>query len=490
MATVDLARPINWRSPLNQGLVAWWIALPGASGADCLPEFVNNLTGTAGTGLWSDRDSWGKFEAPTFDGTNDAYTLGGDTTILHLGNKTVVAWVRTTSTELYAEVLSVIGGGFAGYALAFSGSATAGRVAIYALGGGSYIEASSGVANDGVWHQIALTHDSAGAYVLYLDGLPVGSGNAGAASYALSSYFIGGFSGYRWSTFTLGDIRVYNRILDEPEMVGLYEASHPNNPGQYNGELNWIEQPWILDAPPGPVDLALWLPAATFGFSSPTVAAGGQLTPGFAARCQSVLPAITAAAEVAAMPLASPAAVASPAVTAAGMIAVPSMMSSGGAAIAVTAGGTCDAPSLAATTHIACGSSAGAEIILPSLEANSGGLGTDLAAGAMVPLSPLTVSGESVQLACSVSIVVVLPPFVATGLFTAAISAAVNCELTPLVASSRSLVVAVAVEPIQTTSWAVVVIVDRHNLCEAGRSHVQIVERNTMITVKGPRHAL
>lgn len=244
MNVVDLSNPVNWQNPLNAGLVAWWIAPQGALGWDCLLDVgpCRIKGAAAGATEYSTPDVFGRFTAPVFDGSNDNFVLSGDVSKLEItGNKTAVAWVKTTTTATYREVLTLSSAGsFLGFTIALSG-ATAGRPAFYHSDSPYYRDASSGATNDGNWHQIAVTIEPGVGYVIYLDGQNVGSGSVSACSYSAgATKWIGAFPTYRWSAFTLGDIRYYDRCLSQGEILSLYETSHPANPRQYGDQLNWV----------------------------------------------------------------------------------------------------------------------------------------------------------------------------------------------------------------------------------------------------------
>lgn len=248
---VDLGNPINWQSPLNDGLIAWWIAPAGITGTDSLVDIVDNFVATGAATEYMNRgEPWGRFEAPEFDGANDKYTIGGDTTKLQItGNKTIVAWIKTTTATTFREIFSIneSGGSFRGYSLALSGG-TAGRIGLYHSDSGAYRTATSGTTNDGRWHQIAATVEPGSGYVLYLDGENVGSGAISACTFASAQSHIGAFPAFRWTAFQMGDIRLYNRPLPQSEIIELYEASHPQNEHQYENELNWLDTELVYSA--------------------------------------------------------------------------------------------------------------------------------------------------------------------------------------------------------------------------------------------------
>lgn len=243
---VDYNNPVNWSASLNQGLVAWFIALPLEYLDAELCDIAGGMKATAASGEFLPKEQWGRFAAVACDGTNDKYTIGTTTDLQITGTKTVVMWVKSTSASTFREVFGIneLGGSFRGYSLALSG-ATAGRVGFYHSDSGTYRTATSGTTNDGNWHQIAATVDSGvtNGSGLWLDGIRLDSATINACSFASAVGSIGALPGYRWTPCTIGDIRVYNRCLSAEEMLELYNASHPDRTEQYANELNWIDAP-------------------------------------------------------------------------------------------------------------------------------------------------------------------------------------------------------------------------------------------------------
>lgn len=246
---LDLARPINWRHPLSQDLRALWLAPQQAAGDDVLIDLTGAFTASAAATQWSAREDFGRFLAPNFDGANDFYTIGGPVAELQIaGSKTIVAWVKTTSTATFREVLTLAeaGGSFVGYNFGFSGN-TAGRVGLYHSDTGAWREATSGATNDGYWHQIAVSIDAgvSNGSVFYLDGEAVGTATVNHCTFATSSNSIGAYPSFRWSAFSLGELRVYGRPLAAHELLAHYEETHPANPRAYCQSLNWLRRPTV-----------------------------------------------------------------------------------------------------------------------------------------------------------------------------------------------------------------------------------------------------
>lgn len=95
---VNMQRPVNWDSPLNRGLVSWWVVLPDTNrGAVTWRDIAGTNHGTL-TGMdpatdWVGSTRPGGLGSLDFDGSNDYVTCG-------TGSATKYAWTSSNSISV------------------------------------------------------------------------------------------------------------------------------------------------------------------------------------------------------------------------------------------------------------------------------------------------------------------------------------------------------------------------------------------------------
>lgn len=110
LRNIDRRRAINWRDPLNKGLVAWWIGLPGWGGGSTYRDLTGQhnatLSGFASGFGWrhSSRPS-GSLEIET-DGVGSSSQLAADSTAFGSGDFTIGCWFRIDTHGTSGSVLS------------------------------------------------------------------------------------------------------------------------------------------------------------------------------------------------------------------------------------------------------------------------------------------------------------------------------------------------------------------------------------------------
>ena len=168
-----------------------------------------------------------------FDGTNDVATF---TSVGVTNNLTIIAWIRTTSTDSTATssvpALPVVGDtqGSIWYSFGVHG----GKVRYYNAkknGVWSFYDSTASV-NDGNWHQIAVTHSKSGEIVsLYVDGAfdsSFSNDSAGSTNYwvYMNTNRIG--TSYGSADFFQGSIAqvlIYDALLTSADIKNHYSAT-------------------------------------------------------------------------------------------------------------------------------------------------------------------------------------------------------------------------------------------------------------------------
>jgi hypothetical protein len=223
-------------------------------------------------------------EALIFNGTSTSVSFGNSSTF-DAYPMTVMAWIKTTSTNLCGIVNKYTSSSFNGYQLLLNN----GHIQAWYMnggGGGTYYNKGpmdGGVVNDGVWHHVALSVDGSGAR-LCKDGVQVdnevwtGTPSATTTTQNLYlGYYPGNATGYYageidevslWSVGLLpSQVETYmNRSLTgfEPNLIGYWrldegtgtttaDDSGNGNPGTLTGGPTWTAStaPVGIKAPTG-----------------------------------------------------------------------------------------------------------------------------------------------------------------------------------------------------------------------------------------------
>jgi len=238
---------------LQSGLVGWWKMNGNAK--DFTP---NSGDGTvSGATLASDRKG-GANSAYSFSGLGTYISIPFADTLQPKSNITVNAWINVSNaTNNEQKIISTTESG--GYALFTTGS-TADQCAAYQLA--FIVSTSSGyrkacaarslVAN-GTWSHIVGTYDG-NNIALYVNGVLAGSDSYGGATvrYTKSNpTCIGGESTTSACTGgdnfigSIDDVRIYNRVLSNTEIMQLYEQYDPGI--QAASGQNGLVGQWKLD---------------------------------------------------------------------------------------------------------------------------------------------------------------------------------------------------------------------------------------------------
>lgn len=216
--TINYGQPINLQSPLNRGLVGWWLALPQRMGGGRLLDLCkpgNHGTLTNGPTWQSASGRPGGFGSLLLDATNDYVSL----TSQSLGTvHSVAAWVNITTT----------GGIFNGATyVEYMLYTDATNITYYVSGGYAGAAAHGGLTG---WHHIATTRNGT-AVEVFKNGVSLGTptllNNAAATLTGLGNTAGGGGTKFGGN---IDDLRVATRVWSADEIRQIYNDSRTGYP--------------------------------------------------------------------------------------------------------------------------------------------------------------------------------------------------------------------------------------------------------------------
>ena len=238
-------QPVEWGHPLNRGLAAWWLAVPGRGGG-CLPDLAGRCPPAARVNAppWAAMPNG--FHWLDLTAASDQYANCGNPPALQItGQLTVAVRYKLRTTPAYLNSYQLFskdadsGGRAYTLDLSLGNLPVNSGVRFYVDGGSSgniVVEGRDVVAGDNRWVCGTFTPSTPGGLKLYVDGvLTTSSGGTTGASIptASTSALIGrrGYAGYTeplngW----VGDVRVYSRALAADEVAELYRQHRRGYP--------------------------------------------------------------------------------------------------------------------------------------------------------------------------------------------------------------------------------------------------------------------
>lgn len=181
---IDYADPVVRDHPLNKGLAAWWLSLPGVPVGGKLTELVAKRHGTLSGGPAAGPGTPSGFPAPSFDGSDD-YADAGDLSVVDSAAAGYVwsAWIKVNfdSSTLQKMILgkddNASGRQFY-WAYGNSGGADRLEFGMFSSDASHYISrvAVSLSLNDGRWHFVTFRFAPGIATYHGVDGVETASG--------------------------------------------------------------------------------------------------------------------------------------------------------------------------------------------------------------------------------------------------------------------------------------------------------------------------
>lgn len=239
---LNYGRPVNWQSPLNRGLVAWWLKLPLRGGGNRLIDLCNRYHGTLQGATWAARpNGWGSMKCVR---ASSQYASIGSA-LITAAPLTITGWFNSNDSVNSQEVVSIGNTGASGEAFRLNivgGSMTV--RAITSASGANRLSASTKqwVGND--WYFGSAVFASVSSRIGYVNGNPGIEDTNSATPSGLNATSIGRLefgSPTNYFSGMIDDVRIYNRALSASEIKQLYNAGR----ARYPRELNWVQRLWI-----------------------------------------------------------------------------------------------------------------------------------------------------------------------------------------------------------------------------------------------------
>ena len=238
--TLNYGQPVNRASPLNRGLVSWWLNLPQRGKGNTFFDIAGANHGTLTNGpTWQ-----GSIGRP--GGFGSLYQTGASahvTAATQLSGATAATWsfwmkTPVSSTEGWFCGNTAYNNSF------FIGSSSSNRVQTYVstellITSGSDFELNR-------WHHIAVTFIGSGARAIYVDGVSKAASSPSTIA-SIPSHTAVEFRGVTSTflgTLEIDDVCIFNRALTAGEVRARYDESRQG----YPTTLNWYRRP-VVDVP-------------------------------------------------------------------------------------------------------------------------------------------------------------------------------------------------------------------------------------------------
>jgi len=253
MRTIDYGAPVNRQSPLNRGLVAWWIALPSGGKGNTRRDICSTYHGDIVGPTWGGNN--GIAQELTFDGVDDYVSIPAavETPLTASAEATLIVWIKLRTATPAAI-------GKTGFVRFTNSPATSTSSHYpYHADGKAYISTLRTNRSGGItlstavirteWHQVAITSKAgASGWVMYQNTTAVLTASTGSSaldegngiwlgrsdnpSAAGAPYFLDGW---------IASTRLYNRALKADEVTLLY---HEGVRG-YPTTISRLKRYWI-----------------------------------------------------------------------------------------------------------------------------------------------------------------------------------------------------------------------------------------------------
>lgn len=253
---IDVGSPVNRAHPLNNGLIAWYLAFPGVMGGAKWRDLMSPADLTIGnhatltnivqgtTSGWNPQSHISGFGSILFDGTNDYVEVASNNSInFGLKNFSVSVWINPVDSGAIERIINKLDASSTNTGWLFDinsngGSYTQGSVRISLRDGVNSIDVSfvSAISISG-WQLITMVVDrNAATLKLFVNGIQISTTQSistltGSVSCTVPmdiGILFGQVTGYYKGYIT--DIRVYNRKISDFEVKALYDISRIGYP--------------------------------------------------------------------------------------------------------------------------------------------------------------------------------------------------------------------------------------------------------------------
>lgn len=244
---IDVANAINWRHPLNRGLLVRYRCLPNQQRGVMWRDLRRRYDGTLTSGPeWRGPLKPNRAGSLYFDGVDDIVSSSETGTSEH----TVSCWWKQVSTGNYGLWY------FRQSGLIIPGAGTI----VYQNGSTFETQNSNITASSGMSGQMVVTHldDTSGGTKIYLDGVDRTGAAAVTKTNAVALTIGRAAPAFWFLNGQIDDVCIWNRALSASEVASLYRAQS----SQRDPTLNWRPRrrglvagiPWaaLIDRPDTP----------------------------------------------------------------------------------------------------------------------------------------------------------------------------------------------------------------------------------------------
>lgn len=240
--TIDYGNPVNRLSPLNRGLVAWWIGLPAQPQVGRLRDIASKTEGVLQNGL-----SWNGITGDNLPAQRLLFD-GSDDYVRFSSAYGITAYPFTTS--VYVKFTSV-GGTQCIFSFNYSGTDDVywglecrGGVASMTARNTSFVNiaGTTSLTTTDWWH-ICGVYTSATSRELFVNGRSEGTSSTSVSLAATTNQVLIGrlrdVSPTDYTSAYIGEARMWNRALSGDEVWAVYQSIRTG----YQNELNRISRP-------------------------------------------------------------------------------------------------------------------------------------------------------------------------------------------------------------------------------------------------------
>lgn len=243
---INLTNPVNWKSPLNIGLVSWWLGLPQYSGGNTWHDLCRRNNGTLTNGPAWTPDSNG-YSRLGYDGTSDYVACDRKTPESAKMSFVVVIRPSTFTLDTISRRVLHQSDGLGNNEISLYVS-SAGKIGwyVYTIAYAFNLVSSASIVV-GEWTHIACTRSglTAATYINgALDSTTADSGGVPAATLPLNIGRVGYLGNGRYAG-QIAEVRTYSVALSAAEIAAIYADSRTG----YRRTLNHIRFPRLAKAP-------------------------------------------------------------------------------------------------------------------------------------------------------------------------------------------------------------------------------------------------
>lgn len=252
---IDNLCPVNWLHPVNRGLKAWYLTLPGLTGGSRWMDVTK--MGTSGNhGILTGTPTWsgltgrpGGLGSVYFNGTTDFITIPRIITAYPF---TLSCWFRTAAAATTYTLISICDTNTSlVYWSLFFRNGSPNTVSFDTRNGAGPEIISAGVLQANVWYHVCAAAHSSTDKRLFINGKLEVTGTTDITPVGIDNNRIGVFVRTTTTLYHHGlmdSVRISNIPLSDAQVKEEYEESRQSCPNL----LNWIASPVLLASAESP----------------------------------------------------------------------------------------------------------------------------------------------------------------------------------------------------------------------------------------------